>query len=255
MDILLRWSFWGSPSDTAISMLRDSVLSFRRYFGSSGDYLVFTDRPSLLEAKISSIARVLTFDSVPSRTFNWVGVTPWKKWAPTARLSPGKPEVLIDSDVFCVGKPTELISFLEAGGDAVCGLQESVPEWWCYGAFRSQLALALPRINAGLFAQQSRANIHNRLEELYSWWLSSTTESERTAHDEQGAIAVIAHELELRHRAVLLPLDRYLILSPRSNSGVTSLDGLAIVHTTFPDHPYYHRFRHQITARGADERD
>jgi hypothetical protein len=234
--------------------LRDSILSFRRYFGPTTDYIVFTDKPAILHHEISSIAKVISFDSVSSSTFTWKGITPWKKWAPTARLAPGKSEILIDADVFCVGEPTELINFCEEPGNAICTLQETAPQWWCYGVFRSHLEPELPRINAGLVAQQSEANIHGELEALYLWWQSSTTEAERTGHDEQGAIALILREAKKCKRAVLLPLNRYLLLSPRSNRDIQSLDGFAIIHTTYPDHPYYHRFRHLIASPTSYER-
>jgi hypothetical protein len=235
-------------------MLRDSILSFRRYFGPSAEYIVFTDRPAILHPEVSPIATIVAFDSVPLRAYSWDGITPWKKWAPTARWAPGRPEILIDADVFCVGPPTELINFCEEPGEAICTLQETEPEWWCYGVFRNQLEPTLPRINAGLVAQQSGANIHAELEALYSWWQSSTTEAERTGHDEQGAVAVILREAEKCKRSILLPLDRYLLLSPRSNPDVRSLDGYAIIHTTYPDHPYYHRFRHLIALPTEYER-
>jgi hypothetical protein len=235
-------------------MLRDSILSFRRYFGHTAEYRVFTDRPQTLHPEISSIATVVAYDSTPLCTYHWDGITPWKKWAPTARWGPGKAEILIDADVFCVGAPTELIKFCDEPGDAICTLQETKPEWWCYGTFRNHLEPKLPRINAGLVAQQSGANIHSELEALYLWWQSKTTEAERTGHDEQGAIAIIFREAEKRNRAVLLPLDRYLLLSPRSNPDVQSIDGYAIIHATYPDHPYYHRFRHLIASPSSHER-
>jgi hypothetical protein len=236
-----------------IPMLRDSILSFRRYFNPAAEYVVFTDKTAKLR-DILPIASVISFDSVSPSTFRWDGITPWKKWAPTARWAPGKAEIMIDADVFCVGVPTELINFCAQAGDAICTLQESVPEWWCYGVFRRYLEPILPRINAGLVAQQSAANIHSELESLYLWWQSCTTEAERTGHDEQGAIALIHQAAEKYRGTTLLPLDRYLLLSPRSNSDVQSLDGYAIIHTTYPHHPYYHRFRHLIATPTPYER-
>lgn len=248
MNTILRWSVWGTQAHNTLPMLRDSILSFKRYFGSTAEYIVFTDRPNATHPMISSLATVITFDSVPLCSYSWEGVTPWKKWAPSARWAPGMPEIYIDSDVFCVGVPTELIKFCEEPGDAVCTLQETAPEWWCYGVFRKHLEPVMPRINAGLLAQQCGANIHSELEALYLWWQSSVGESERTPHDEQGAIAVVLREMGKCNRAFLLPLDRYLLLSPRSNSNVQSLDGYAVIHTTYPEHPYYHRFRDLIAC-------
>lgn len=254
MPTILRWSLWGPRARNMIPMLRDSILSFRRYFGRTAEYVVFTDRPDIFHPDVSPLATIIPYDSVPSCSYNCEGVAPWKKWAPTARWAPGKAEILVDADVFCVGYPAELIEFCETSGDAVCTLQETSPEWWCYGVFRNHLASTISRVNAGLVAQQSGANIQGQLEALYSWWQSSTVEGERTPHDEQGAVAVILREAEKRNRAFLLPLDRYLLLSPRSNSDVKSLDGYAIIHTTYPDHPYYHRFRHVIARPPSYER-
>ena len=253
VDTVLRWSLWGPRARDIVPMLRDSIHSFRRYFGSTAEYILFTDRPAMLPDEISSVATVVSFESVSPNTYSSEGITPWKKWAPTARWAPGKAEVLIDADVFCVGLPSELIEFCERAGDAICTLQETVPEWWCYGVFQSHLEPNLPRVNAGLVAQQSEANIQGDLEALYLWWQSCIAEADRTAHDEQGAIAVIHQTAEKCGRATLLPLNRYLLLSPRSNSDVQSLDGYAIIHTTYPDHPYYHRFRHLIVAPTTHE--
>lgn len=252
MCTLLRWSVWGPLVLETIPMLRDSILSFRKYFGPGAEYIVFTDRPHVVGPELATLATVMPYESAPLCSYDWEGVTPWRKWAPTARWAPGRPEILIDSDVFCVGVPTELLNFCAAKGDAVCTLRETMPEWWCYGAFRAALEPTLPKINAGLVAQQSDANIHADLEALYRRWRSSVSSEQRTQHDEQGAIAVILREAERNGRAVALPLHRYLLLSPRSNAHIKSLDGLAMIHATYPDHPYYHLFRDII--RSANER-
>lgn len=248
MNPVLRWSVWGNSVGDELPMLRDSILSFRRYFGPSAEYIVFSDAPSKIGDQLSGLATLRTFDSLQAPAFDSDGITPWRKWCPTARWSPGSPEISIDADVFCVGPPSELLAFVQNPGKAICALQESCPEWWCYGVFHSQLAPVMPRVNAGLVAQQSGVSIHDRLAELHAWWERAVPAPQRTPHDEQGAIAVVFREHEHLGQTKLLPCDRYILLSPRSNANVASLSNYAVIHTTHPNHPYYHRFRREIAG-------
>lgn len=242
--MLLRWSIWGRSVNNDIEMLRDSIRSFRKHIGNEASYIVHTDEPSIVSPFIGNIAEVRSYWQNDETIFSYFGKATWAKWCPNARLVPGETEVLIDSDVFLVQKPLELTDFKNKyPRDAYLLLQEKTGKHWQRGIFAKRIDRAMPFINAGLIVQGPDANISNDIEEQYTWWDSNRTLLTETFHDEQGALTAALIAAQRHGRLFLLPKDKYIIVSPLSNAGLTDLNGVILFHATHPEHPAYHKLR------------
>jgi hypothetical protein len=244
--MLIRWSIW-KVTPASCEMLRYSIASFRRAFGTQAKYVVWTDAPDSLSSLIGSDAELRGYNSFPRRHFDVVSTAPWRKWCPTPRLTPGEPELLVDSDVFLLAKPEELIEFLHPRSPSDAGyltLQEALPERWTLGHLAPRVPADAPPVNAGLVAQRGDADLTDALLKEFHWWQMNIPAAASSLHDEQGA--VVAALCAERHRLSLLPEAKYRIVSPRSNPHVTEPNGMALVHATYPDHPGFSTFRSAI---------
>lgn len=245
--MLFRWSIWGEKRN-GLEMLRHSVGTFRACFGTSARYVVYTDEPKDVGATHCGIAEVRGYDEHPDPYFNIASKATWRKWSPGVRLTETETEVYVDSDVFVVGEPEELRRFCAgAPGDRFLAMQESQGARWCFGRLEPRVPPDAPFINAGLIGQQPRADLTEDLMNQYVWWRDNVPPDLATFHDEQGAVvAALARHL-VAGLVDLLPQDRYRIVSPRSNAHLDNLEGTALIHATYPDHPAFGRFRSYIT--------
>lgn len=245
--MLFRWSLWGEKHDK-YEMLRHSVGTFRTCFGSSARYVVYTDEPQDVAAALYGVAETLGYDEHPTPLFNINSKATWRKWCPAVRITEADTEMYVDCDVFIVGEPDELHSFCTGmPGDRFLAMQESAGARWCFGRLEARVPADAPFINAGLIGQQPNADLTNNLITQYNWWRANVSPDDATFHDEQGAIvAAFASHLALG-LVDLLPPSRYRIVSPRSNAHLKSLEGIALIHATYPNHPAFDWFRTHIS--------
>jgi hypothetical protein len=241
--VVFRWAAWGELSRSP-HLLRHSVGTFHRWFGSGARYVVCTDEPLSIRRAFGGLVDVVSMGESP---FDVPARTPWKKWNPAVRLFPGETEVQVDSDVFVVGDPHELRVFVNGPGDGFLVMRESRPEAM-YGVFQEWVAADLPPINIGLVGQQPRADLTDDLSLAFARWRSHVRGDLGQFHDEQGAIASALAPHFRSGRARVLPAERYKIVSPRSNPDLADLQGVAMIHATWPNHPAFERFRDTILA-------
>jgi len=241
-QIVFRWSVWGAAADL-LELLLHSVGTFHRWFGSSAHYVVCTDQRSKVIDLFNGLVEVV---SVRGSPFDVAARAPWRKWGPAVRLFPGRTEIYVDSDIFVIGDPYELRQFANEPGDAFMAMQEARKQP-LYGLFKDLVAPDLPAINAGLFAQQPRADLTDDLLRQLTWW-KGKVEGLGGYHDEQGAVAAALAGHFQSSRARVLPRERYMIVSPWSNSELQDLSEIAIIHATCPNHPAFTRFRRTILA-------
>lgn len=245
--MLLRWSIWGRSVSKDLEMLRDSIRSFRTHIGDKASYLVHTDAPKIVMAFLGGIAEVRSYHIYPEAKFTYFGKATWAKWCPAARLAPGEVEILIDTDVFLLRTPVEITDFINRyPHDAYLVLQETIGDHWQRGIFAEQIDKKMPFINAGFFVQGPQANISHDLEAQYSWWDLHHNLYTETFHDEQGALTMALAAKQKQGRLKLLSKDKYIIVSPRSNAGLTDFKGVVLFHATHSDHPAYQKFRNLL---------
>jgi hypothetical protein len=242
--MILRWSIWGRSIDDDLPMLRDSIRSFRKHIGCQAKYLVYTDTPDIVKSFLGGVAEVRSYFSHPNVKFRYFGKATWGKWCPSARLAPGDIEIHIDADVFLLRPPIEINSWVRDNpGNTFLVLSEAIGTSWQRGIFAEIIEQDMPFINAGFFAQGPDADISKVLEEQYSLWRAHFEYGMETFHDEQGALTKALVAEHNHGRLKLLPKDRYIIASTRSNSDLDDPSGIVLFHATHPSHPFYHKFR------------
>lgn len=161
--------------------------------------------------------------------------------------------MLVDSDVFLLARPTEVLDALAAPERYdYCVLREYLGARLQRGRFETRVPPFMPFINAGFFVQTQKADISEPLKAEFDWWRANVDPKRATFHDEQGALAAALAGAFRAGRVLLLPKHRYRIVSPRSNKRLQSLEGTVLVHATWPEHPAYHQFKSYIhRATGA----
>jgi hypothetical protein len=242
--MLIRWSIWGPSVRDDLEMLRDSIRSFRKHVGGDASYLVNTDAPDIVRPFLGCMAEVRSYAEYPGFKFGYFGKATWAKWCPAARLAPGDIEIHVDADVFLLKPPGEVTGLIhQVPGDTFLTLSETIGDHWQRGMFASRVDREMPFINAGFFVQGPQADISRALETEYSWWSSHRNPSSETFHDEQGALTMALVHAQRNGRMKMLPKNRYIIVSPRSNPDLVDLSETTLFHATHSGHPAYHRFR------------
>jgi|GEM_PF-1786005 len=245
--MLIRWSIWGSAASESLELLGVSVAGFRKQFGRRARYLVSTDAPNPVHAHLGRGVEVQAYSDAANPAFRVFGETTWAKWCPGARLAPGETEMLVDSDVFLLARPTEIFDAIAASERYhYCVLREYRGARVQRGRFAARVPAFMPYINAGFFVQTPAADISEALLAEFDWWQASVAPQQATFHDEQGALAAALAGAFRAGRVVRLPKDRYRIVSPRSNKRLRSLQGTVLLHATWPAHPAYHQFKSYI---------
>ncbi len=249
---VFRWSLFGEKKASLVELLRHSVGTFRQYFGGSSHYVVCTDDPAEVRRLLPDSIELIDIGRMPVAVEGNCRLQ-WRKWDPAVRLFPGETEVYIDCDIFIVGDAFELKSFCDdARGDGVMALAESVPSPRLFGMFKDRVPSAMPAINSGLVVQQPHANFTDSFELQRRWWLTrieADPELARVPHYEQGAVAAALGPYFTAGKLGTLPVERYKMISPRSNPHLTNLDGVALIHTTFRTHPGFRWFHDEIVAK------
>lgn len=238
MRPLLRWSAWGQFD---FQMLTDSINSFKYWFKDSADYLVCTDNPDLFKNIKLNIIKI------DENSPYFIKGTLWNKWAPGPRLAVGQSELYIDSDIFCLNKPTELINFLNIPGKEIITLKENKHAWRYYGNFAEQLKPYPPLVNAGLVGQQSLMNITDELFKKLNWLKQNVPFEEwKNKADEQGAIACVCR----KYRSVFLPIEKYRLISASATPFTNTVEDLVLFHGThsLKGYPAYNKFRKYISG-------
>jgi hypothetical protein len=170
----------------------------------------------------------------------------WLKWAPRFRHDITSTEIRVDSDIFLVGDPTELRSFIEGDGPDVVVTMEEFTQLWPYGNFGPRLPASFTPINAGLLGQRANTDLSAEMRDVYTWWSEFVRLNESKYHDEQGGIAFILRNLIADGRVRLLDPKRYRVVCPLNDPPVRSLEGIVGLHATYPDHPAYRQFLAEI---------
>lgn len=247
--LLFRWSVWGDKKQLS-ELLCLSVSTFRRAFGAQARYVVGTDEPSALRDMLGPEVEIIPHGELA--TFGIDGTPTWRKWCPTARLSLRDTEFYVDSDVFLVGDPNEVRRFdHDPNARPFIVMREAPGSSPLVGRFATRVLPGIPPINTGFLGQRPGTDITAELSRELQWWLQNIPFERRTFHDEQGAVVAVLSQRYLLGHVELLSQERYVIVSPRSNPDLTSLDGAAAVHLTMKAFAL-NRFRHHITAYIAE---
>lgn len=251
MSLIFRWSVWGHKQDI-IDMLRLSVGTFRRFFGSEARYVVGTDEPGEIRAVVPDSVEVLAHDAFGRSPFDIEGAATWRKWCPAPRLAVDSTEFYVDTDVFLLEDPIELRQF--HAGESRCNylvMQEAGSRFWI-GRFGPRIFPGIPPVNTGFLGQRVGTDITKDLTAELHWWLDNVPPNDRLFHDDQGAVVAILARQYLFKQVQLLPRDRYRIVNPRITAELTNLDGITAIHTTMR-HGAFHRYRDDIAQAALIE--
>lgn len=243
--LLFRWSLWNVRPES-VFMLSHSIGTFRHFFGSSADYVVFTDDVQELRNHLLVDAGVVGFEEAGGGYLDHRAT--WMKWAPSARVRPDAVEIRLDADMFMVDEPTELRQFIEQGDRCILVTEEAFSATWPYGNFGPLLTTLDPPINAGLIAQRPGCDISAALADAYLTWQRLIIHNEPLFHDEQGAVAYALETYRSADDVAFLSHHRYRVVCPINDPPVRTLEGLAMIHATFPDHPAFWQFLGEISA-------
>ncbi len=242
--MIFRWSLWGPHKMDNTVLLRYSIASFQKQFGNTHSYIVYTDDADLVSDTLNAGADVRQFPSDGSGQFCFPAKPTWQKWCPSARLDISQDEFFVDSDVFLVKYPEEIDSILSNQKVKFAILDEFRGQPYQHGAMRRKATRDTPFINAGFFLQKAGSDISDDLLRECEWWKQNIHKEDHTHHDEQGALAIALTEYLKKNELVILPKDKYMLISETSNPDVENLDNVALFHATYPTHPAFYKFRH-----------
>lgn len=241
--MIFRWSIWGLHKEKSLELLRYSILSFRKQFGKSHRYVIYTDSPSELVDRFNDIAEVLDFKGFNDE-YDIDSVTTWKKWCPTARIDISETEFYIDSDVFLLKYPKEIDKFLDDPKLKFGILDEFRGQSWQHGSMQKKVVKGGALfVNAGLFIQKAGYSISDDLLKEKKWWEANISKEEQKHHDEQGCLAIALTKYFKNGELYILPKDKYMLIGPNENKDIESLDNVVMFHAVYPDHPAFYKFK------------
>lgn len=242
--MIFRWSVWGQYLKDNIELLNYSILSFQKQFGNHHRYIVYTDDRNFILNNIKTSIEVKEF---PKNSIFYISSkATWKKWCPEPRLDINQDEFFIDSDVFLLKKPDEINDFLENNKYKFCILDEFSGQSFQHGAMSKRVSKDVPFVNAGLFIQKAGYSISDDLIREYNWWQLNISDKQETHHDEQGALAIVLTKYLQNKELYILPKEKYMIISQRSNVDVEDIGEVTLFHSTYPTHPAFYRFKDKI---------
>ena len=242
--MIFRWSIWGGHISKNIELLRYSVLSFRKRFGSGHQYIIYTDNPCFVSKQLDTDVDVREFFSDKNSQFCVASKATWSKWCPSPRLDINQDEFYIDSDVFLLKYPKEIDLFLSNSKIKFAIMDEFFGQPWQHGAMRKKATSDTPFVNAGFFIQKAGYDISDDLIKEFDWWRENVKYDEQTHHDEQGALAVVLTKYLVNGELFILPKKKYILISETSNAGIENLDNVTLFHATYPTHPAFYKFKH-----------
>lgn len=242
--MIFRWSIWGGHISKNIELLRYSILSFKKQFGSGHQYIIYTDNIILVSKQLDAGADVREFPSDKNSQFCVASKVTWLKWCPSPRLDVNQDEFYIDSDVFLLKYPEEIDSILSNPQIKFAIMDEFFGQPYQYGAMRKKATPDTPFVNAGFFIQKAGYDISSDLTEEFEWWQKNIKNGEQTHHDEQGALAVALTKYLVSGELFVLPKKKYMLISETANVGIENLDNVTLFHATYPTHPAFYKFKH-----------
>jgi hypothetical protein len=242
--MIFRWSIWGEHVSKNIELLRYSVLSFKKQFGDSHQYVIYTDNPKFVSSQITTEINVRKFPRKAEMGFCITSKATWLKWYPSPRLDVSQNEFYIDSDVFLLRHPKEVDTFLSNSKLKFAILDEFRGQPYQHGVMHKKATSDTPFVNAGFFIQKAGSDISkNLVRELY-WWQENAKDEERTHHDEQGALAIALTKYLMSGELFIFPKDKYMQISETSNPNIENLENVTLFHATYPTHPAFYKFKH-----------
>ena len=242
-QMIFRWTIWGEHKLKNLELLRYSILSFKHQFGGNHEYFVYTDSVDSLTDEIKNIANVVDFNADTESEYNVKSKATWMKWCPRAKLDLNKTEIYVDSDVFLLRYPKEIIDFISNPTQKFAIMDEFFGQPWQHGAMQRKASGDTPFVNAGLFIQKTGYSISTDLLNEFNWWKQNIHENEQTHHDEQGALAIALTSYLKNGELYILPKDKYMLIGPNENKNIESLDNITMFHAVYPDHPAFYKFR------------
>jgi len=245
--MIFRWSIWGNHFSKNIELLRYSILSFKKQFGSDHQYVVYTDNIEEVSEYLKKITEdIRQFPISNNPMFLVSSKATWMKWCPAARLDINQTEFYIDSDVFLLRFPKEIDSFMSDPNLRFAILDEYNGQSWQHGVMARKATKETPFVNAGLFIQKAGFDITESLTREYEWWKENISPKEQTHHDEQGALAITLTEPLQNGELYILPKDKYMLIGPNENNDINDLDEVVLFHAVYPDHPAFYKFKNYL---------
>lgn len=241
--MIFRWSIWGGHISKNIELLRYSIFSFKKQFGDSHQYIVYTDNPEFVLQQLDTSADVRDFSSGKNSQFCIAAKATWLKWCPSSRLDINQTEFYIDSDVFLLKYPKEIDLFLSNAKLKFAITDEFLGQSWQHGAMRKGATIDTPFVNAGFFIQKTGYDISADLLKEFEWWRKNIREDEQTHHDEQGALAIALTKYFINGELYVFPKDSYMLIGENENTNIRSLDNVTLFHAVYPDHPAFYKFK------------
>jgi len=241
--MIFRWSIWGKNTFKDVSLLCYSINSFRKQFGNSHQYIVYTDNKENVLPKINTDIDVREFPTDRKSQFCIDSKATWLKWCPSPRININQDEFYIDSDVFLLKFPREVNLALSDKKTKFAIMDEFNGQSYQHGAMHKKATLDTPFINAGFFLQKAGSDISNDLAREFNWWLKNIKPGERTHHDEQGALAIALTKYLLNNELFILPKEKYILISKTSNPHIKNLSNVTLFHATYPGHPAFYKFK------------
>jgi hypothetical protein len=241
--MIFRWSIWGGHISKNIELLRYSILSFKKQFGSDHQYIIYTDNAGFVSKYLDAGVDVREFPSDQNSQFCVTSKATWLKWCPSSRLDINQDEFYIDSDVFLLKYPEEIDSILSNLQIKFAIMDEFFGQPYQHGAMRKKATPDTPFVNAGFFIQKAGHDISSDLTEEFEWWQKNIKNDEQTHHDEQGALAVALTKYLVNGELFVLPKKKYMLISETSNAGIENLGNVTLFHATYPTHPAFYKFK------------
>jgi len=251
--MIFRWSIWGEDRLKNIELLRYSILSFKKQFGNTHQYILYTDDSRLVSKQLGLSVDVRTFPSKNESPFCINSKATWLKWCPSPRLDISQDEFFVDSDVFLLKYPEEIDSALSDAEVKFVIMDEFKGQPYQHGAMHKRDTKNTPYVNAGFFLQKARYDISSELIKEFDWWKKKVKSDEQTHHDEQGALAIVLTKYAINNQLVVLPKSKYMIISETSNTNIKNLDNVTLFHATYPTHPAFYKFRQKLDEILHDE--
>ncbi|OGD66760.1 hypothetical protein A2442_01395 [Candidatus Campbellbacteria bacterium RIFOXYC2_FULL_35_25] len=241
--MIFRWTIWGEYKLKNIELLKYSILSFKKQFGESHNYVVYTDDEKTLKENLRGIAEIFNINSCVENKYNIKSKATWMKWCPLVKLDIDKTEIYVDSDVFLLKYPIEIENFITNPKLKFAIMDEFYGQPWQHGAMQKRATKVTPFVNAGLFIQKAGYSISGELSEEFDWWVQNISKDEQTHHDEQGALAVALTNYLEKQELYILPKDKYMLIGPNENKGIKDLEQVILFHAVYPDHPAFYKFK------------
>ena len=245
-QMIFRWTIWGEHKLKNLELLKYSILLFKHQFGDSHEYVVYTDDIGPIIDELKNIADVLDFNSDKKSEYGIKSKATWMKWCPRAKLDLNKTEIYVDSDVFLLKYPKEIIDFISNSTQRFAIMDEFLGQPWQHGAMQRKASKDTPFVNAGLFIQKAGYSISTDLLNEFNWWRQNINENEQTHHDEQGALAIALTSYLKNEELYILPKDKYMLVGPNENKDIENLDNVVLFHAVYPDHPAFYKFKNVL---------